>query len=191
MKEPKIKKCAWKKCGKDFKPNPFRFNQRTCDNTVCAIGYVKQKEEEKEAKEWRKTRAGMVESLKKLSDYENEAKEVFQLFIRLRDKDLPCISCDRLNCPDWAGGHFYAAGQYSGLIFDEENCHKQCNSYCNKFLSGNPQEYRKGLIKRFGTKFVERLDARANLNRKHEYTREDLIEIKKYYKQKVKDLKTN
>jgi len=188
IKEPKPKKCAWSKCGKEFVPNPFRFNQRTCNNTMCAMGFVRDKEAKKEAKEWGVQKAEMKEKLKTLTDYENEAKEVYQHFIRLRDKDLPCISCGKSDCKDWAGGHYFAAGQFSGLIFDEDNCHKQCNSYCNKFLHGNNIQYRIGLVDRYGEKFVKALEMRSNRNRKYRYTREELIEIKEYYKQKVKEL---
>lgn len=187
----KQKKCAWSKCGKVFTPSPFRFNQRTCDNTVCAIGFVQDKEEKKKAQEWRKERTKMIEGLKSLTDLENEAKAEFQLFVRLRDKDLPCISCGKMNCKDWAGGHYFPAGQYSGMIFDEENCHKQCNTFCNCNLSGNLHEYRKGLIQRFGHLFVQKLEERAMLNRKRKYTRDELIELKLYYKAKIKELRKN
>lgn len=178
----KQKKCAWSKCGKMFTPSEFRFNQRTCNNTVCALGFVKDKEIKKEAKEWKLTRKGMQDKLKTLSDYEKEAKKEFQKFIRLRDKNLPCISCFKMNCKDWAGGHYFSAGQYSGMMFEETNCHRQCNTFCNKFQSGNLIEYRKGLLARYGDQYVKELESLAESNRNYKYTREELISIKEYYK---------
>jgi hypothetical protein len=130
------------------------------------------------------------ESLKKLSEYESEAKKEFQHFIRLRDKDLPCISCNTPTCDVWAGGHYYPAGHYSGIIFNEMNCHKQCNTHCNKFLNGNTHEYRRGLMIRYGKAFVEKLDSLAILGRNKKYSKFELIEIKELYKSKIKKLKS-
>lgn len=134
----------------------------------------------------RVNKANAKEKLKTLSEYEAEAKKEFQKFIRLRDKDLPCISCGAKNCEEWAGGHYYAAGMYSGLMFDERNCHKQCNQYCNKYLHGNLLEYRKGLIQRYGYHFIQCLDNDATALRNRKYTKLELIEIKAKYRSKNK-----
>ena len=97
----------------------------------------------------KKERSELKESLKSISTVINDVKKVFQHFIRLRDKNKPCISCGNKNPADWCGSHFFSAGVYSGLIFDERNCHGACNSYCNMYLSGNLVNYRIGLIERF------------------------------------------
>lgn len=130
----------------------------------------------------------MKENIKTLSQYEADAKKSFQKFIRLRDKDLPCISCNNSNTNDWAGGHYFSAGMYSGLMFDERNCHKQCNTYCNKHLSGNLLEYRKGLILRYGMDFVNQLESESNEKRNFKYTKEQLIVKKLQYDIKIKEL---
>jgi hypothetical protein len=109
--------------------------------------------------------------------------------VRLRDRELPCISCNNSNTTDWAGGHYFNAGMYSGLIFDERNCHKQCNTHCNKYLSGNLLEYRKGLVKRFGANFVETLEAESDSKRNYKYTRQELIDIKAKYDEKCREIK--
>jgi hypothetical protein len=106
----------------------------------------------------------------------------------MRDAKLPCISCGNANAKDWSGGHFYSAGMYSGLIFDERNCHKQCNTYCNKYLSGNLLEYRKGLTKRYGEDFVIELDRISIEKRNYKYTKEELIAKKLQYDIKIKEL---
>ena len=128
----------------------------------------------------------MKESVKTLSQYEDEAKKVFQKWVRLRDKDLPCISCGTMKNVEYAGGHYFKASLYSGLIFDERNVHKQCNAYCNKRLDGAQAEYRIGLVNRYGNEYVEQLEADSIIKRNYKYTKDELIEIKNVYNEKIK-----
>lgn len=179
----KSKKC--KVCKEEF--TPVQFAQAVC-NYKCALIHSKNLKEQKEAREWKANKAILKNNIKTLSQYESDAKKVFQKYIRMRDAKLPCISCGKLNATDWAGGHFYSAGMYSGLMFDERNCHKQCNSHCNKFLSGNLLEYRKGLIQRYGKDFVDELDQISNEKRNYKYTKEELIAKKLQYEIKIKEL---
>lgn len=137
---------------------------------------VKAKSKAKDAK--------LREDLKTLSQLENEAKKPFQKYIRLRDADLPCISCGTHKASIFDGGHFYKAEIYSGLIFNEDNCHKQCRK-CNSFLGGNENNYRLGLIDRYGENFVLNLDRLAISQRDFKYERQDLIRIKKYYQKQI------
>ena len=137
------------------------------------------------SKEKEKTKK-MRENVKTLSQYEGEAKKSFQKWVRLRDSGKNCISCNKPT-NDPAGGHFYSAGTYSGLMFNPLNCHLQCNTYCNKHLSGNLLEYRKGLIKRYGNEFVENLDHLSIEGRNYKYTKQELIEIKNKYDTKIKN----
>jgi hypothetical protein len=125
--------------------------------------------------------------LKKVSDYEADAKKSFQKWVRLRDADLNCISCNGNNKDLWDGGHFFKAELFSGLIFNENNCHKQCRK-CNRFQNGNELQYRFGLINRYGIEFVEQLELISNQNRVYKYTKDELIEIKKKYDLKIKQL---
>lgn len=118
--------------------------------------------------------------LKTLGQFEADAKKVFQKWIRLRDEGKECISCGNHNPKAWHAGHYKKAEIYSGLIFDERNVHRQC-SRCNVFLNGNESEYRLGLVKRFGSEFVEKLEIDANLTRDKKYTKDELIEIKRKY----------
>lgn len=128
------------------------------------------------------------EKLKTLSQYEAEAKAVFQKWVRLRDKDLPCISCGNPKPTDWCGSHYFAAGTYSGMIFDERNVHGACNTFCNLMNSGNLIGYRIGLVNRFGEDFVKQLEYDANERRNYKYTKAELIEIKQKYLKKIKEL---
>jgi len=119
--------------------------------------------------------------------FEAEAKKVFQKWIRMRDKDEPCISCGSVTAKEWHGSHFFSANLYSGLIFDERNVHKACD-YCNVFLHGNLLEYRKGLIKRYGFDYVAKLEADSDLLRNYKYTKNELIAKKLQYEIKIKEL---
>lgn len=117
-----------------------------------------------------------------------EAQKAFNAFIRLRDSDLSCVSCDKPS--DWNGqwhcGHFKTVGARPDLRFEEANAAKQC-SQCNNFLSGNIIEAKKELIKRFGVNVIAGLD--IVLTKK--YTCADLKEIEQYFKSKLKMLKLN
>jgi hypothetical protein len=124
--------------------------------------------------------------LKTIGEYKADARKSFQKWIRLRDSNKPCISCDSLTADLFDGGHFYKAEVYSGLIFNENNCHKQCRK-CNRFMNGNELNFRKGLIARYGIDYVTNLDNICDINRIYKYTKEELIAKKLQYDIKIKE----
>lgn len=70
--------------------------------------------------------------------------------------------------------------------FDEMNCNAQCRK-CNRFMEGNIQDYRLGLIRKYGEKNVILLEAKKSARRSYsEFEYEQLI---KYYKALVSKLK--
>jgi hypothetical protein len=115
----------------------------------------------------------------------NKAQFWFNRFIRLRDQNDPCISCGRYTGHD--AGHYYSAGHYSGLRFNEINVNLQC-VHCNKFLHSNAIEYRKGLIRKYGIEAVENLDMLSKINRVAKDDKYLFIEIIETYKIKCKEL---
>ena len=121
------------------------------------------------------------EKLKTLGKFESEAKTEFQRYIRKRDAELPCISCGTEQTDLWDGGHFKKAELYSGVIFDEMNCHKQCRK-CNRFLGGNELNFREGLIVRYGETYVLEIEQRAAKLRVYKYTKDQLKEIREKYR---------
>ncbi len=198
MIEPKLKICTkgnskakdFEGCGK----STYKTTYGICDGCLTSwwfttengkIDYAKKKLK-KSKSNWSDQKKVLKEKVKTLSDYENEAKKSFQKFIRLRDQNNPCISCQNPNPSDWCGSHYFAAGVYSGMIFDERNCHGACNTYCNKFLSGNLNEYRINLVIKFGEDWVKQLENDALERKKYKYTKSELIEIKKKYDLKIK-----
>lgn len=174
------------KCCKD-KFEPKYFLQPYCmekDECIKAFAdYCKAVTQKKERKETIKAK----KSLLTLSDYEKIAKQVFQKWVRLRDAELPCISCERTS-NRYDGGHYFDAGVYSGLIFHEWNCNKQCSFFCNKMGHGNKANYRIGLVKKIGEENVKWLEENKDRLKNYKYTREQLIEITEYYKLKIKQL---
>lgn len=184
-KKLKDRLCKNKKCGLRF--TPARPLQGVC-SPKCAYEYQKLLKENKEKKEWRDEKKKIKEKIKTLTDHENEAKTIFQKWTRLRDSELPCISCGAADCSEWSGGHYFDAGVYSGLIFHEWNVNKQCNAHCNKFLHGNKANYRIGLVKKIGEENVRWLEENKDRLRNYKYTKDQLIEIKEEYKLKIKQL---
>lgn len=169
---------------------PTRFLQKHCKEESCidaSIEYARLKVKQIKAKEWQKEKNIKRTALKTLTDLENEAKKSFQKYIRLRDIDLPCISCGVENTELWDGGHYKKAEIYSGVILNEMNCHRQCRK-CNRFLNGNELNYRQGLIKRFSIEFVDQIEQLANDTRQMKFTRDQLIAKKLQYDIKYKEL---
>ena len=183
--KPKIKKCKNKGCENKFE----QFNSLiSWCSSKCGYELSQVKLKEKESKEWKQRKNALKDKIKTLSQYEIDAKKSFQKWVRLRDSDLPCISCGNSNAKDWAGGHYFSAGTYSGMMFNERNVHKQCNTYCNMMLSGNLLEYRKGLINRFGNEFVNELESESDAKRSYKYTKHELIAIKLKYDILIKEI---
>jgi len=163
----------------EIKFKPTKPLQQVC-GLKCAIKYNKPKAIKERFKKMK------LESAR-LPELRATARRYFQQYIRLRDKHLPCISCGTTEAK-WDGGHYLKAEIYTGLIFDEDNCHKQC-AYCNLHLDGNTTEYREGLIKRIGRVGVELLEARKDLARMYKFSPQELVQIAEEYKTKLKEIK--
>ena len=182
----KLGKRKCKQCGVVFtKTKPLQF---VC-SVSCAIDYSKVQEQKKAEKKWKERKKAGLFKLKTYSQRLQEARKVFQEFIRIRDKHQPCISCGTTESSLWDGGHYLKAEVFSGLIFHDDNCHRQCRK-CNHFESGNEAAYREGLIHRIGIDRVMALEAIKNDNRIKKWTDEELEEIKKRSKERIKYYKT-
>lgn len=171
------KRC--KQCRSVFMPE--RPLQYLC-GPKCAWEYADKRAKEASRKEWNIKKRAMQEKLKTLSDYEKLARIVFQKWIRERDKYLPCISCGQWS-NRFDAGHYFEAGVYSGLIFHEDNAHKQCSYNCNKMKHGNLPNYRIGLINKIGEERVKWLEENKDRLKNYTYTKDELIGIAKHYKQ--------
>lgn len=177
MKQLKQKKC--RVCKALF--NPFRSTQVVC-NYLCAQLYADELNRKKELKDWKIKKAKMKEDLMSLSDWLKIAQTHFNTYIRQRDKDQLCISCQKPPLKKNAG-HFFNANNHYSVRFDERNVNLQCE-HCNTFLSGNLIPYRENLIKKIGIQEFEDLSKIANETRK--FNIQEVKELINIYKNKIK-----
>jgi hypothetical protein len=172
----------------------YEFNGKFCKELDCQVQKAlflvakdranKKKKQDKKLKEINKDVRERKEKLKTTSDYLKELQVVFNQWIRLRDKGLNCISCNKPAKKENAG-HYRSVGSCPELRFEPLNVHLQCE-YCNTYQHGNLIPYRQNLIKKIGISSVEWLE--SNHEPKH-YNKVELIGMKVQYKQRIKDMK--
>lgn len=188
-KAPRPKKC--RACAEPF--IPVKSLQVAC-SIACALSIAKAKQARErvalEKVERRDLRAAR-QRLKPMREYMQEAQAAFNKFIRLRDRDQPCICCgsygpdeDWLTGGKWDAGHFLSRGSHPELRFNEDNCHKQlksCNGGSSKYARKGrtvAEGYRARLIEKIGLERVEALEGPHEARR---YSIEDLKAIKARY----------
>lgn len=169
-----------------------------CGDVECGTTLsiqLRAKETERKAKAEKKL---FRERKSKLDDtvqkWTKKAQDAFNVYIRERDFDLPCISCGKTEVTSsgyrgacgWDAGHYRSVGANPELRFEPLNCHKQCSRPCNKDLSGNSVNYRRGLIDKIGIEKVEWIEGP---HEKKYYRVEDLKEITKHFKALTKQLR--
>lgn len=168
-----MKKC--KVCGVEYAA--MRPLQKVC-SPKCALVLVREKAQARERKETRQK----LQALETRTDLVKKAQAAFNAFIRARDLGRGCISCGSPLTTEpntYDCGHYRSVGSAPHMRFVEDNAHGQCKK-CNRYLSGNHVEYRKGLLERVGPRAVELIEADNTLRK---YTREGLIEIARYYRE--------
>jgi hypothetical protein len=167
----------------ETKFTPFRSTAIVC-GWQCANIYAKELNEKKEKKDWQKRKSTLKKELLSLSDWLKLAQQVFNKYIRERDKNQLCISCQKPPLKKNAG-HFYNANNHYNVRFDERNVHLQCE-HCNTFLSGNLISYRENLIKKIGITDFNNLSEIAHVTRK--YNIQEIKELIELYKNKLKNI---
>jgi hypothetical protein len=131
------------------------------------------------------------EQKKETRSYQQElilTKNVFQSWIRLRDKYRDeCISCrkklaanERVNA-----SHYFKAELFSGVIFHPFNLWKSCIT-CNMFNDGNLAEYTPNLIAEIGQNEFDTLTELAMRTKQFSYERAWLVSFRKYVNQLIK-----
>jgi len=172
----KTRKCKY--CKAQFQP--YTTLQKNCFEPDCVTAWIQETKE----KNWKRKKAKLKMDLMTIQDYIKLAQQVFNKYIRLRDKGQNCISCGKLSLKENAG-HFYNANNHWNVRFNELNVHLQCE-HCNTYLSGNLINYRENLLKKIGIEDFELLSSEANKTRK--FTVNELKEIISTYKKKCKEL---
>lgn len=118
--------------------------------------------------------------------------KVFSEYIRLRDSDqygmIHCISCGKRVAWKQADAGHYISRSHMNLRFDEKNINAQCRE-CNRFKSANIENYKRGLIQKYGQLAIHYLE-----NKKHEIRQFSDFEINiliLHYRKKIRQLKAN
>ena len=187
MKKAKsIKRKRCKACRKLFAP---RFNtfQKVC-SPICAIAYAQTEDGQKfVAKQKRKQTRADKERIKTRADWIKDVQRSFNKWIKLRDKDEPCICCSNVYTGKMDAGHYRTTGAHPELRFNPDNCFKQRSRPCNKDKSGNNIETRKGMVERIGEKRVQSIESSHSAAK---WTVDDLKRMKKEYLVKIKELES-
>ena len=181
----KPRKCKVRTCRAPFVPSKSfqTWCSPECGVQIAQAAQAKERKsiEQRERKELQARK----EKLKSRSEHAKEAQAEFNRWVRLRDADLPCISCGRYHQGKYDAGHYRSVGSNPALRFEPLNCHRQCVP-CNQHKSGNAIEYRIGLVARIGAEAVAWLEGRHEP--KH-YSIDDLKQIKARYLALVRDIK--
>jgi len=187
----KKRKCA-NRCGEEAK---FMAGLKSFCSYDCTVKFAKRAAEKKREEKEKEDRKKQRERRQKLNDtvpnWIKKAQKEFNKYIRLRDRNMPCVSCGKpanknefLTGSGWDAGHYRSTGACPELRFCELNCHKQCVS-CNQYKSGNVVEYRIELRRRIGVKNLEWLESSHEPKR---YRVEELKEIQSKYKKLIKEM---
>ena len=178
MKITKAKKC--KQCNTYFYP---RNKIQVVCAIKCSIEYSNTKIKKEALKKARIDKRELKESLMTKTNWKQKLQTVFNTFIRKRDFDMGCVSCETpLQNRKFDAGHYYPT-TYDRLRFDERNVHGQCVP-CNKNKHSNTHEYRKRILNRITKEDLDWLD--DNRLNKLDLSIPELKELIKIYKQKVK-----
>ena len=175
--KPRSKKCKY--CNDRF--TPFNSFQKFCFKEECIKAH-NQTEKARKATKIKREYKSNDKSLQK-----EIAQKTFNTYIRMRDKDLPCISCGTTNPIQYHAGHFFSQGGHTFLRFNLWNVHKQC-SVCNNWKSGNLANYKEALIKKIGQDRFDWLYKNKHNESKH-HTLEYYKRITKIFKKKTKRLR--
>lgn len=201
----KKRKCIGCKQYKEVEKGIIVGNNRFACSIDCAVDAAnkgKRKGLDKLKKHERSENRKAKQKLKTKGEWTKEAQIQCNKFIRVRDRDEPCISCGRTNEEveqtdgwkpggAWDCGHFLSVGSHPELRFHQMNANKQCKS-CNggsgKHTKKNYTvsiEYERRLREKIGDEMVDWLKGPiAKIPQK--LTIEDLIEVKGWYRQQIK-----
>lgn len=191
-KPPRPKRCRNTACGETFTPQ--RLGQAVCSPTCALATKDENLPKARKAIADRERREIKVrkEKLKSRAEHMRDAQQAFNEWVRLRDADLPCISCDSLPSDHdlitgsrWDAGHYRSVGACPELRFEPLNVHRQCVK-CNRNLSGNAVEYRIRLVQRIGADQVQWLEGPHQACK---HTIDELKAITATYRAKARELK--
>lgn len=127
------------------------------------------------------------EKLKTKGQWTKEAQAAVNAYVRHRDRKKDCISCGRsLQSQSLGGGydagHYRSRGSAPHLRFRLDNIFGQCKK-CNRYLSGNVDNMRVGIVWRYGQEYLDRIETD---NTPKNYSIDDLKRIKRIFTKKLR-----
>ena len=181
-----MKKC--RVCRQPFEPRPPRA--LVCsEDCAGAFAVSKRLKEERRAEKAaqaleRKDTKARKEKLKSLSQLAKEAQREVNRYVRARDFNEGCISCDKPATwqGQWHASHFRSVGAAKQHRFNLWNINKSC-SVCNNWKSGNIGEYAPRLFQKIGQEKYQFLVAQNGCRK---YNREYLERLKQVFARKAK-----
>lgn len=199
-KQPKPKKC--RACRSTF--TPARPLQAVC-SVKCAATQARVARERENASQERKERKERKEKLKTYGDHIADAEKAVRDYRRMYELSIgsPCISCGKSQEEvretqgwkiggAWDGGHWMGKGARPELRLEPDNIWLQCKG-CN---GGSAKYARKGesVKEGFEAGVIARLGEEAAMalkqdHRARHYTVDQLKEITRNYRAKVRELK--
>ncbi|MGY2256454.1 recombination protein NinG [Pseudomonas reactans] len=184
-KPAKPKKCRVATCGASFVP--ARMGQAVCSPACALIDGPRHAPKARKALAdiERKDIKVRKEKLKSRADHAKDTQQAFNEWVRLRDADLPCVSCGRHHDGQYHAGHYRTVAANPAIRFEPLNVHKQC-APCNNHKSGDIVNYRIELVKRIGAEAVEWLEGPHEPKK---YTIEQLKAMTAEYRAKTRELK--
>ena len=184
-KPAKPKPCKNPACRASFVPQ--RLGQAVC-SPKCGLA-IKDVNQERARKSLAQVERSEIkvrkEKLKSRADHARDTQQAFNEWVRLRDADLPCVSCGRHHDGQYHAGHYRTVAANPEIRFEPLNVHKQC-APCNNHKSGDIVNYRIELVKRIGTEAVEWLEGPHEAKK---YTVDELKAMTADYRAKTKELK--
>ena len=182
----KPKKCKNPACRQPF--TPANSMQSVC-HYKCGLALAaierKRKESITAKLDRQKTRERRAK-LKSRADYMREAQQAWNRYVRARDAGFPCASCGAMPSQKIGGtidcSHYRSVGSSPHMRFHLHNAAAACVR-CNRDLSGNVVELRKGLIERIGEEKVLAVEADQSVRK---YTIDYLVRLKKVFSKKAR-----
>ena len=152
--------------------------------------FARETEQKRQINDWKKRKPILIHDNKKVPDFKEDLQKEINKIARLIDGDLPCISCGTQKPVQYAGGHRKSVGSHSNIRYHLDNIHKQCNNYCNKNLSGNPDGYDVGISNRYGPAYLDKVLTLTLKHKELKITKDELIEKIAIARKIIRDFET-
>jgi len=135
----------------------------TCDEYDCKVAYAlkvaeknreaRERNEKKDHREWKKA---ATERSAKLGHIKGILQDNVNKITAIIDGDMDCLSCkSKITIINRANaGHRWSVGANPHMRYNLHIIHRQ-GVCCNKYKSGNPDGYDKGLIEVYGQEYKD------------------------------------